>query len=904
MAFDPNEYLAQKEGIAPAPVDQLAVQQFDPNSYLQGKEIQAADILQAQYGTASEQAKAALEGALRGASLGASDQALVASGISDPKSLKGRKEANPLTEFGAKLFGGAAAIGLTGGLAAPVEAGLAGAGSTAARIGAFGAEGAAFGLGDLISEEALGDAKFNADNVISHLGMGFGGGALLGGLSKVIGVLPSMARKRALKNVPEGMQSVEKALQAEGLGTRSSQVVEDALNLENKNRKPNWRDIQRAGDELGIDTPIGSLANDHYQKQQFTTSTSPTAEGQATHAIYKNAYDSAAKVISDTLGAGENSLAEVGQNLQSSLSQAFERKYEPIAEIYGQINKLAPEIPVTLETRNELGSRLQSIIKKEGYYKGSSNRGFVEGAMNALPDLENLDSLMKFKSAIQEAGRDNFGQNGRVAGLIRDEIDEVEQYAIQSLSRQLKGTPQGAAIEALTPQLEQARAAYKVFREDIKKVSKQVWGDSKVYGHADFLNKIAEETPEKFASKLFNKKDSRSLKWMAENFPEETRLLSQYQRDLIRRNASRSKNGFNPLLATKEILDDKNFPKEIRNIVFSPEEIKTFKNGKLYLDNFLPNFNPSGTSTIEGYRRFYDWVKHPIATPISIALENARDIGANAYTKFRTGLGHAEQAEFAGQAAKAGALNSLKNTISNSVRNLDRATDAIFKTTSSPAARGAALSGITDFADKNYHEHVEKIQELSSNPEALMDYLSQQTAGISQVAPQMGQQLSNTAVQALMYLNAQIPKKGGSMLLSTKYEPSSSEKIKFERAYHVVTQPMSVLKQLKDGTLTRDSMKAMEAVHPALLNQMRQKVIERLNAETIKKLPYAVRSSLTLFLRTPLDENQTPLGVQLNQNSFAMPQAGNQGAPQQGSRGVKFKVPDTTATRTARKPGE
>lgn len=147
--------------------------------------------------------KAAAAGFARGATLGLSDVAATKTGLVKPETLKGLQEVNPVVSTGTEIAGNIA--GLVAGegpvaLASRVgrateEALIAKAALTAAeksmarRIAEKGAaaaaagavEGSIYGAGQLLSEESLGDAEFNAQNLISAVGTGAVLGGLVGG---------------------------------------------------------------------------------------------------------------------------------------------------------------------------------------------------------------------------------------------------------------------------------------------------------------------------------------------------------------------------------------------------------------------------------------------------------------------------------------------------------------------------------------------------------------------------------------------------------------------------------------------------------------------------------------------------------------------------------------------------
>ena len=145
------------------------------------------------YGGVLGTIEAGVAGALRGPTFGGSDVAATKLGLVSPETLADLKEVDPVASTigeivgtgGAALLGGAAGAGvkLASGVASSIEGKIAGmiGKSALARLIATGAgtsaEGALYGAGQLLSEDALGDHDMTAEHILSTVGLS----ALLGG---------------------------------------------------------------------------------------------------------------------------------------------------------------------------------------------------------------------------------------------------------------------------------------------------------------------------------------------------------------------------------------------------------------------------------------------------------------------------------------------------------------------------------------------------------------------------------------------------------------------------------------------------------------------------------------------------------------------------------------------------
>ncbi len=256
-------------------------------------------------------------GLASGLSFGLSDQFLTKSGIISKDDYRALKKANPIMSVGGELAGAIGPAFVTGGtsLAAKVGAkGLKAALKSAAKqtikaspaAQAFKAgkiaekslanvlkstgnekfaksviskvipktagsavEGALFGAGELIREEAIGEADFNAENAISHVGLGAvlggAGGALFGGL-EVLAPLAAKVVGKGKKAASKFTDPAQAALELVG--------VSPAKRASIKNTRPglvdDLTDVLRHKVELGLFDDTAKLS-DNFIKLEKTS---------------------------------------------------------------------------------------------------------------------------------------------------------------------------------------------------------------------------------------------------------------------------------------------------------------------------------------------------------------------------------------------------------------------------------------------------------------------------------------------------------------------------------------------------------------------------------------------------------------------------------------------------------
>jgi hypothetical protein len=135
--------------------------------------------------------------------------------------------------------------------------------------------------------------------------------------------------------------------------------------------------------------------------------------------------------------------------------------------------------------------------------------------------------------------------------------------------------------------------------------------------------------------------------------------------------------------------------------------------------------------------------------------------------------------------------------------------------------------------------------------------------------------MQQNSVQALSFLKSKIPQPPPSLPLSADWEPTQTDVNKFDKYYRAVDDPISVLKDLKNGVLSQEGVEALGAVHGQLYSQMKSEVLDKLS-EQKQRPPYNQRMLLSLFLGQPMDHSLTPQSILGVQTSLASPSQKNQ----------------------------
>ncbi len=225
-------------------------------------------------------------------------------------------------------------------------------------------------------------------------------------------------------------------------------------------------------------------------------------------------------------------------------------------------------------------------------------------------------------------------------------------------------------------------------------------------------------------------------------------------------------------------------------------------------------------------------------------------------------------------------LKAVGSTLEKATKSINTGAAAIFNNNT---ARSIS-SGLTGISEKEYNKRADRIQQLAENPDELIKHMEKTTSALHEAAPGISTGLHTTITNGIQFLNSKVPRPKNNLLFNNGWKPTPSQKARFNKYFGAVNEPTAVLKQIKDGTLSNEAMEALNAVHPELLSEMRQKVAEHLIPDKIQSLNYATKISLSKFLGQPLESAMLPQVMAANQATFILPSANSQQGKQKMSK--------------------
>jgi hypothetical protein len=919
--FDPDQFLAQG-ATAPGKAVGVDASNFDPDQFLNQKSNEQYDALQSKYGTPEQQMLAGLEATARTATLGGSDWLEPRLGISTAENIKAREEANPgISTAGSVVGGFVTPIGKLGKL---IEGSLAakGVAPLAARALGYGSEGAAYGAGQLDSDIALGDKDLNAQKIFSTIGVGTILGSGLGllnygivskfpGASKVLGENPkSLEPLNAIQDEAGLSQAEVAAGLGENVATNTGKPEPTELygmNPESvEEMKQRYKDLDYS--PIKEERPLRSAVEESIQRNPLKRV--PVLDAQLDNLSNpdpKNPYQIAREMSGEA--------GDVVRNYESAQkAEALRETDQTIASLHPEekpINKALDAGEDAIKTftdqyqkeKSALGPSFEALKKLGG--QGQHFANVYDRLTQDIPALKGIFG--------------GFGEDGKIKFNeynLRMGIDKATYTAFKDL---LKGVEEPSSIQDLM-NVRKGLTQYIDYgvggtsKNEVTSMKASMMDYIKhVVGGSGGEGSLASDTREIFKRYAINEQERQIIEREfgasvgEKNFGKTDSVSPEKVLDAIFRNTAHVR-------AAKQILEPADFNKMLSNYlavqrekattdgVFSSRKFYTFMKGKMpQLQTAFETDSPAFQKILDKNTQMRLLPDAPSVNPphsagtLISALSKATSPGdligglkelgqekvKNYIVKQRLNQVLKEEAK------KSAGLDSIKQMVEKTSSKMEKGAKAIFnpntidKTRSGIEAAGAKLS------DDQYKKIKNRVAELANNPDMLAEHLSDGTKDLYTMAPNITQGLHNTIVNSVQFLNSKIPKSNLSGPLDVEKKPSEAEISKFSKYYEAVDNPLSVFQKVKSGDLSNESLEALAAVHPHLLDDMRSKVIQNMNVDKAQKMAYASKISLAKFLGQPLEANMIPQIIGGYQQLLSGPALSNQGNQKSTLGGLK-----------------
>lgn len=850
-------------------------------SHAQPGQVQA-HFQQEKYGSTGQQVMTGLEGVGSGV-VGST----IATGLEravgvNPEDIRGREEANPGTHLAGEVagFAGSALAG-TGeaallGKAGEAAVGLTGlakaAGGWQTRVAADAVKGA-FESVLYQADQELGravkeDPEVGAGHAIANIGLagvmgGVFGGAVGAALRKT-GMHPDFPHAQELEE--QFVSSADRAAYEAGdlkthvavdpsIPEKKKEGLLDAFKL--GKQKANASEIKKAQQVLGVpETPGMLLESPLIQMQVDSLAHSPyTYSGNKIRGQLDAAYSGAQGALeAATASANGLSKEELGQTLQSSLTEQVKEAYAPVKAAFDEVSALHPNVPVSLDAIGSFKAGLKDI--KEVALGPSTDEGkLARQVVGALQNAKTADDITAVRnmSALKKSGV-GADPMGRIKGILRDRLQDLQDESVSKYARSFpRNDEAGAVMSSLIEQNKAAQEAYKPYIRKVAELSEWL-GKGKIHGTQDALNFMNERLSATDISKrMFSaSKDPAFLKFFNREFPEQFQQVRDYQRMALREAATHgedfsAKTFFNKLNALEP---------EVQKALYTGDELKKIAAAETFMrDAFPKNYNPSGTSHALALKAAYE-------SPKGMILANARD--------------YAMEKVIQAASPRVAQAQALADATVKGERLATKAVKAIFN-----PDKSSMPSAVFPLA-ANREKLMKLVTGYQNDPSKMF------VQNDSNPVPTYAASFAATTGRAVRLLAAAKPDMTPRSALDTRIPPSKAQQAQFDRTLDIAQQPLHVLAKIKSNTLTGSDVLTLKTLYPTIYNGLSQKLNNAIMdaAHKGQVIPYNTRLQLSTFLGQPLDSTMTQPSIAAAQAKGAAQQSQQESA-QAPNSGVK-----------------
>lgn len=221
-----------------------------------------------------------------------------------------------------------------------------------------------------------------------------------------------------------------------------------------------------------------------------------------------------------------------------------------------------------------------------------------------------------------------------------------------------------------------------------------------------------------------------------------------------------------------------------------------------------------------------------------------------------------------------GTASLLDKVQTETYQSIDKALGLI--KTKTPALKIASVGMLAGHSGDSKKTRVENFQSLGRELSAFAtdninsgQILSALTSQLSTEAPAIQQAMMQKIGNTINYLNQEIPKPEAASdpLRPDIFIPSDRQLSQFERKMQVAFDPMSVLKEIRQGTLTREHVDALKVLYPKLLEHIKLRLSERIPLAQ-GKIPSKVQSTIRMLMGDEALVQKSRSSIKMLQENF------------------------------------
>jgi hypothetical protein len=191
-----------------------------------------------------------------------------------------------------------------------------------------------------------------------------------------------------------------------------------------------------------------------------------------------------------------------------------------------------------------------------------------------------------------------------------------------------------------------------------------------------------------------------------------------------------------------------------------------------------------------------------------------------------------------------------------------------------------------------FKETQNALMAIAADPQAFIEQQSQALQALGTAAPELHDAVLQKQLEVLSYLTTVMPKNPRlpASVLADDWEPSEKDVLGFRRVVQAARDPLSVLEDMRKGTLAKEQVEAVRTLYPKLYEQMLEAVRASLNTPGQNTRP-SYQQRLRLGLLFPGTERTLDPNFVASMQALNGPSDEQQSGPGNmtgGGRAMKF----------------
>lgn len=254
-------------------------------------------------------------------------------------------------------------------------------------------------------------------------------------------------------------------------------------------------------------------------------------------------------------------------------------------------------------------------------------------------------------------------------------------------------------------------------------------------------------------------------------------------------------------------------------------------------------------------------------------------------------------------------LASLERMANSASRKIDAGTSAIIRSGAPTTIRRLATAGTVLSAKQEreqYQKNIDSVRTLAAGDDNAFNKLDEFNGPLSDDAPGIASHANTVTSAAASYLDSKAPRPPANLppMQLKGWQPTDAQVREYNRIHRTVDMPLSILADASEGTLIRQQVQAVEAVYPALMGEIRDRIVTGL--EENPDITASRRRTISMLLGVDIDGQTSPAMAMSAQSLYQQQQQQQPEAKMPASRAGKLNIAnraeyDTTARREAQR---